>query len=270
MIKRIMAVLTVLLMVGMMAAPAFAASKPLVVDKADLLTDLEEQQLSAKLQAIQRDQNFDAVILTVDDLDGQSAMSFADDYFDYQGYGQGAEQDGCLLLLDMEDREWYLSTSGFGIDAITDAGRDYMSEQFLPYLRNGDYYNGFDQYTNLVNEFVVQAKTGQPYDTGNLPKGDPPIAMGLGAGGIFGLIAAKLKMGRDKSQLKSKHHKTGAREYISHNPGAITVDEATDMFLFTNVTRVRIETPKAVGGGGGSTVHTSSSGHTHGGGGGHF
>lgn len=271
MIKRMMAMAAALLMVLMMAAPAFAAAKlPLVVDQADLLTDSEEQQLSAKLKAIQQEQAFDVVILTVDDLDGKGAMNYADDYFYYKGYGQGSDRDGCLLLISMEDRDWWLTTSGFGIKAITDAGRGYMADQFLPYISDGDYYTGFDTFAGLCDDFLVQAKSGEPYDSGNLPKGDPPIAAGIGAGGIFGLIAAKLKMGRSKAQLKSKHHKTGARDYISHNDGAITTDEATDMFLFTNVTRVLMATPKSSGGGGGSVTHTHSSGHTFGGGGGKF
>ena len=267
MIKRLSAMMAcILILLASFAVPAFADSTaPLVVDNADLLSASEEADLSTKLEQIRSNQNFDIVILTVDSLEGKSVEAYADDFFDYNGYGQGTEQDGCLLLISMEDRDWGISTSGFGIRALTDAGQRYITEQVVPYFSAGDFYGGLLQFADLCDSFVTQAKTGDPYDTDNLPRGPVPIAPSLGAGGILGLIVARLRMGAAKSQLKSKSRKTGAKDYISHDDGAVTLDEVKDTFLFTNVTRVMIVTPKSGGGGGGSTVHTSSSGHTHGG-----
>ena len=44
------------------------------------------------------------VIVTVDDTRGKKARDFADDFFDYNGFGYGRDRDGILLLIDISDR----------------------------------------------------------------------------------------------------------------------------------------------------------------------
>ena len=40
----------------------------------------------------------DAVIVTSNNLNGKSQQDYADDYFDYNGYGVGKEKSGLLSL----------------------------------------------------------------------------------------------------------------------------------------------------------------------------
>ena len=73
--------------------------------------------------------NVDVVIVTVASIEGKTATEYADDYFDYQGYGYGEKSDGILLLVGMKERVWAISTHGsLGISAFTDAGLDYIKE----------------------------------------------------------------------------------------------------------------------------------------------
>ena len=60
-------------------------------------------------------QSCDVIVVTVASLDGKTAESYADDYFDFNGYGLGQDRDGILLLLSMEDRDWAISTHGFAL-----------------------------------------------------------------------------------------------------------------------------------------------------------
>lgn len=64
-------------------------SQKRLVDEADLLSDAEEKDLLSKLDEISERQKCDLVIVTVKDLGGKTPEAFADDYFDYNGYGQG-------------------------------------------------------------------------------------------------------------------------------------------------------------------------------------
>ncbi|MEI3339176.1 MAG: TPM domain-containing protein [Eubacterium sp.] len=64
----------------------------------------------------------------------------------------------------MEEREWHISTTGYGITALTDAGIEAISEQFLPYLSDGDYEEAFLTFADTCDEFVTQAKEGNIYD----------------------------------------------------------------------------------------------------------
>ena len=101
-----------------------------LADFADLLDDGQEEELEAKLDQVSEDYGCDVVVVTEETLDGAVPQDYADDFFDYYGYGYGEGKDGILFLVSMEDRDWALSTHGYGITAFTDAGCDYIAEQF--------------------------------------------------------------------------------------------------------------------------------------------
>ena len=167
--KRIFMVYFALVLLFFPVSPVFAAEDaPRLVDGADLLTDSEETALRDKLDEISERQQVDLVIVTTDSLEGKSPMEFADDFYDYNGYGFGDSYDGVLFLISMEERDWHISTTGFGITAITDAGREYISENFLEDLSDGEYGAAFTTFAELCDAFITQAREGQPYDVGNL------------------------------------------------------------------------------------------------------
>lgn len=53
---------------------------PRLVDRADLLSELEEEELEARLDEISERQQADVVVVTVNSLDGKSAQDYADDF----------------------------------------------------------------------------------------------------------------------------------------------------------------------------------------------
>lgn len=236
------------------------ATAPRLVDDAGLLTSTEAAQLEATLDEISTRQSLDIVIVTVNSTDGRSPEAFADDWFDYHDYGN----DGILLLVSMEDRDWHISTTGYGITAVTDAGLEYMSEQFLPMLSDGEYADAFRTFAELCDEFTTQAKTGDPYDSHNLPKEpfDPLFTLIVSL--VIGLVAALIITGPMKRELKSVRKQYRADAYVA--PGSLRLTASRDLFLYSKV--VRTERPKSTSSG--SSTHTSSSGRSHGGGGGKF
>lgn len=265
--KSILTVLFALLLCMTAAIPAFAASDlPRVVDNAGLLTESEESALLSKLDEISKRQQADVVVVTADTLDGKTPMDYADDFYDYNGYGFGKNYDGVLLLVSMEDRDWWMSTSGYGITAITDAGIEYISDKFLSDLSDGDYAGAFSTYAELCDEFFTQAKTGQPYDVGHMPKEPFNFAWCLAGALVVGYVVAAIVTGRMKRQLQTVRFQSAANSYVKAN--SMNVTESHDLFLYTQV--ARHEKPKETSSSGGSSTHTSSSGSTHGGGGGKF
>lgn len=249
--------------------PTFAAnSLPRLVDDADLLSDSEEQELLASLDAISERQQVDVVVVTKDSLDGKTPMAYADDFYDDNGYGFGAACDGVLLLVSMEDRDWWISTTGYGITAFTDAGMDALSQKFLPYLSDGDYAEAFSVFAGQCDDYITQAKTGNPYDVGNLPKDPFNVAWNLFFAFAVGLIVAAIVTGSMKRKLKSVRYNRGAGNYVRQN--SLQVIRSNDQFLYTHVDRSVPKQESTASSSGGSTTHTSSSGTTHGGSGGKF
>ena len=241
-----------------------------VVDMAELLSDSDKTALLSKLDEISERQKLDIVVLTVNTLDGKTPRDYADDFYDYNGYGFGENKDGILLLVSMEDRDWWISTTGYGITALTDAGIEYISKKFLSDLSDGDYAQAFTTYAELCDQFITQAKTGEPYDTGNLPKEPFNVAWNILVAFVIGLVVAFVVTNIMKKQLKTVQLKSEANNYVKSN--SMIVTENRDLFLYNQVSRRARpkETDNRSGSSGGSSTHTSSSGSSHGGGGGKF
>lgn len=265
--KKIITALFALIFCVTIAIPAFAAGDlPRLVDNADLLSAGEESALLERLNEISERQQADIVVVTVDTLDGKTPMDYADDFYDDNGYGYGADKDGVLLLVSMEDRDWWMTTTGYGITAITDAGIEYISDAFLSDLSDGEYAEAFTTYAGLCDDFFTQAKTGQPYDTGHMPKQPFNMARNLLIALIVGFVIALIATGVMKGKLKTVRFQSAANNYVKAN--SMNVTESRDLFLYTHIDR-RVR-PKETSSSGGSGTHTSSSGSTHGGGGGKF
>ena len=250
-----------LILIVCMTTAISAASMPRLVDGADLLTDSEEITLLSMLDEISERQMLDVVIVTTNTLEGKSPMAYADDFYDYNGYGFGASYDGVLLLVSMEDRDWWISTCGYGITAFTDYGIDCLADLFLSDLGSGYYADAFEIFAEGCDEYITLARNGKPFDIGAEPF-DASGAMMIAV--VIGLIAAFIVTASMKGQLKSVRQQS-AGSYLKQDSMRIT--DSRDLYLYRNVSRVRRQTESS---GGGSSTHTSSSGRSHGGGGGKF
>ena len=257
--KKLITMLLALLITLSFAVPAFAEAMPRLVDQADLLTDAQEASLLSELDSISNRQGMDVVVVTADTLDGKSPMAYADDFYDYNGYAE----DGILLLVSMEDSDWWISTAGYGITAFTDAGIEYLGNRFVPSLSDGDYAGAFEIFADHCDEFITQAKTGDPYDTHNLPKEPFDFLLNLAVSFVIGLVIAAITTAVMKGKLKSVRAQAGASGYVK--TGSMNVTHRQDLFLYRDVNRTA--KPKDSSG---SSTHTSSSGRSHGGGGGKF
>lgn len=237
--------------------------QPRLVDGADILTENEEEKLISELDKVSEELQFDVVIATTYGLGGEYIRDVADDYFDYNGFGYGSSADGCVLLIDMEGRDWWISTCGYGITALTDAGIEYIGEQIEGDLSDGNYYYALDTYIDLVEDFVNQARTGNPYDSGNMPESGYNWFFGIAISIVIGFVIALIATLVMKGQLKSVRRQPAAKDYLV--PGSMNVTTSRDIYLYRNVSRRA--RPKESSG---SSTHSSSSGRSHGGGGGSF
>lgn len=247
------------------AENGFADEYYRLLDMASLLSDEEVDSLTSRLDELSLRQKMDVVIATTDTLDGKSVVEYADDLYDYCSFGYGANRDGLILVISMEDNDWYISTCGYGITVFTDAGIEYIGKQIVPYLSDGDFAGAFATYITLCDEFITQAKTDKPYDIGTLPR-EPLSPAWILVSLIVGLILSCTTVGKMKAKLVTVRTQAAADSYIK--PGTLNINDSREMFLYRSVTRT--QKPKNNSSSGGSSTHTSSSGTTHGGGGGKF
>ena len=266
--KTLKSAVTLLLLTIILLLPltAYAGEKhpDRIVDKADLLTAEEEGELTAITDEISNRQKFDIVIMTAPSAGDVGIQAMAQDFYDNKGYGFGKKRDGVILLLTMDDRQWYVSTTGYGITAITDDGRNYIADAFLSNLKEGNYAAGFTTFAELCDDFVTEAKEGKPYDGNHMPRSSFEIIITVAAGVIIGFLIA-LGLGiHKKKEMKTIELQEDAYHYTCE--GSVNLKENHDRFVHQFVTTRIIEDHDS----GGSKVSRGSSGTSHGGGGGSF
>lgn len=275
MMKKMTSLLLAVLLLSVLVLSVSANSVSYIADDAGLLYSDEIAALEEKAANLSATYGIDAVILTIDSLGGVSAQDYADDYYDHNGYGE----DGVLFLLAMEEREWYISTSGTVIYALTDYGIQQLGEGVLPYLSSGSWYEGFTFFLDRLPYYLDAYVSGTPVDgyadySGDYYHGQqdevvyypqekqPSFLMSL----LIGLAVGGITIAIMRSMMNTKRAQRGASIYLKD--GSWNLRMHRDIYLYSNVTKTRRQQSSSSGGG--SSVHRSSGGRSHGGGGGRF
>ena len=298
--KRVLSVILCAVLLCSAAITAYA-DLPHMIDEAALLTADEVVLLEKKAHSVSDTYGMDVVILTVQSLEGKSSQDYADDFYDDNGYGIGTENSGVLLLIAMESREWYISTCGNAIYALTDYGIDMLADSILAELGSGEYYSAFDHYLDLLADYFEAYQNGAPIDrnTGyNDPvmdspyredehivyypgndtysgfnKADIPYGRILLISLVIGVAAAGISLFAMRSTMNSAKPQRDAGSYVKN--GSYRLNQQRDIFLYSHVSKVRRSEDSGGSRGGhghsgGSSVHRSSGGSHHGGHGGRF
>ncbi len=248
--------------------PTYSNSQK-VIDIDNLLTSSQEDSLTAKIKDINSRLNFDIAVVVADTLNELTPQQYADDFFDYNNYGIGAGKDGALILLCLEDRDWHISTHGYGITAITDYSINYIRNNYIGSFSSGNYYEGFNDIIDYIDKCVSSAKQDKPIDVNNPVKefSSGNIFACLGGSTLLTAIVSAILKGRMKT-VRSVNH---ADNYVVNN--SLEFSPVRERFIRTSISKTKIqhyESSGSSGGGGGSSTHSSSSGSSHGGGGGKF
>lgn len=261
--KKLLCFITALLLaVSLPIAVSADTEAKKVVDDANLLSDSEEKALTEKIDTLVAKYNCDIVAVTTADLKGKTVQAYADDYYDNNGYGVGNGDDGILFLYSKDGNQAAISTYGYGIKAFTDYGIDYIFDEVTPAIKSKDFNKTFNTYVTLCDKFLKQAKAGKPYSKNNKVKTTKDYliyeAAVLGVSLVLALVIVLVMKSRMNTALK----KTTAGDYV--RDGSFNLTEKRDVYMYSHVTKVKIESSSSSGGG--SSTHSSSSGRSHGGG----
>ena len=276
--RKVISVILFMLMLAVLPVTCFAQMS-LVQDQAGLMNADQQAMLDQKAYELSEAYRMDIVIVTTNSNDGKDVQSYADDFFDENGYGADKDDSGILLLVSMDTREWAFSTSGNGIYAFTDYSLEVLSEELIPYLSSGEYYEGFSHYLSCLPTYLDAFQDGKPVDgyasdydpssTEDVVYYEEPLTWSdaIIFSSIIGLVVAGISVAVMVFSMNTKRRQSGAGDYLVDNSFQLQTNR--DYFLFSNVTKTkRVEENNSNGGshgGGGSHVHTSSSGRSHGG-----
>ena len=244
-----------ILLLVVFSFPAFSQQR--IVDNAGLLSSAQKMSLLEKINSVAETYGFDLVIVTEKNIGGASPRDYADDYFDYNGYGLGHDRDGCLFLQVTDTRDYWLSSSGRGIKMLASFAGDKLERDILKSLKADNYYEAYNSFISNWEKFLSLEAKGRSYNFFEHWN----IALVIGAW-IVALAAALIIIWIWKRGMNTAIEKKEAGAYIVN--GSLSFTAKTDRFLYSTVTKTRRQTESGSGG------HISSSGRSHGGRGGKY
>lgn len=245
------------------------AEEKRVYDQAALFTEEKVSALEMDIASLRAETTYDFVIVSTDDAQGKSARDYADDFYDENGFGTGQDKSGVLLLLDMDNREIWISTSGRMIDILTDKRIEDILDNVYAKMTDADYAGAADMFLKDAKYYIEQGIPAGQYretlkETKPISKTERAIR-GLSMGLVFGAIVSGISCLVIVLRYKGKR---GQGEYAYQQAGNMQLTKQNDIFLSKHVTRRKIpKNPPAGNSSKRSSVHTSGSGRTHGGGG---
>lgn len=268
--KKLVKIWTICLFVVLSVGQLQAENKA-VYDEANLLSENDKIALADKLHQLEETYDIDIVLLTTNQAEGKSATAYADDFYDDNGFSE----DGILMLIDMDNREIVISTSGKMIQYFTDERIESTIDTVYDDLVNANYNGSFSEFLNEVEYYMEQGIPDNQYTYHNMNAEERVMWV---VGRIPGVLIGSLLIGfiitaiYTKRGRKFKFNKKA--KYVAL--GNVVLNESDDILIDSKTTRVYVQprstssgTSRSGGGSrssGRSTTHTSSSGRSHGGG----
>ena len=258
--KKILSSVLLILIITSLSLVAFADfENPSIVDDAGYLMQSELATLSEMLDKVRTEYDFEVAIYTESELTSDTAEASADDIYDYGGYGAGENDDGIMLYICRDTREYHFTTHGKGREYFNKNGLIYLESKVVPYLEDDNCYKAFSVYIETADELLSMARDGKPYNEKNL---STKYIIGVVLTCLLApLLIAHILMKKKLKKMKTAVENDYAANYVK--PGSMNISVSRDLFLYSRITKT--ERPKESSG-----AHTSSSGRTHGGRGGSF
>lgn len=256
--KKFMRNLIVLLTLFLLVTPPVLASGYLdyITDEADLLTENKWLELNEMAIRISEQYECDIAVVILEDLEGSEAYKSAEDTYEENEMGYGADRSILLFLLSMEDRDFALISHGFGDVAFTEYGKKTMLEdKVLPLLGEDKYAEALTTYYEVAEEYLTMASAGTPFNQDTDPAYQRTLLIiKFLLVVLLPLIIAGIVVWIWRGQMKTAVSAVAAAEYVLANSLEITRER--DTFLYSEETRRIIEKS----GSGGSIGRSGGSG----------
>lgn len=181
-------------------------------DYANLLSEETEHYILNTSAALAKETTAQVVVVTVPSLDGMTIEDYAVQLYRQYGIGTSEDDNGLLLLLALEERQFRVEV-GYGLESVLPDGLTgrYQDEYIIPYLRENNWdqgvkngYNAFVKkicdYYNVDSLQVESVIEQEPYT----PKYDETLAIASIVGFIFGAILGIFAVTKAKTPVMQK------------------------------------------------------------------
>ena len=228
-----------------LAAEGDTATGDYVVDGASMLTSVEEERLEAKIAEFVEKNGFDLYVVTIVDRGWISMRQYALEVY-------SGKADGIILLVEYvpggDDNEFWIEPFGYGKYAFNSYGVLYLEDDIVGNLANEDFYGGFEEFVDLADDFLREAREGEPYSESNVRRKTEEIAFTY-----IVIVAASLAVGLITVSVMKKKMNNARPQRLAHDyikSGSFNLRLHRDIFLYSQVTRTPRSNSSSSGGGG--------------------
>lgn len=258
-----------LIFIGINSVKAFDTTTK-VYDYAMVLTTKEKQKLKEKIDKYIEEYNMDMVLVTVKYHEKDSTQAYAEDFYDYNGFGLNSTYDGIIFVIDFKFgyTDIYISTTGQAIKMYDDYRINSMLDNIADSKDKG-YYSMFNTFISDASNY---ASNGVPSSNSNTvinEYGDLVYIQSMPWVTIIiiSLIVPSITILIFVFKNRMVRKSMNAKYYLKE--GSVVINSRNDRFVTTHTSSVRINDSSSSSGGkvGGSSISRGSSGRSHGGGG---
>lgn len=197
--KKILIIL--FLLVSLWCPKALALVEPTgsfyVNDYANVLSRDTQEYILEKSVFLANKTKAQIVVVTVNNLEGRDIESYATELFRKFGIGDKDENNGLLLLLALEERQFRVEV-GYGLEGILPDGLTgrYQDEYIIPYLKEDKWdegiKSGYDAFYEKIDDYYANSSVvSQPKKKGFDYYSAFCLAFCLIAGVMLGSIGSK-------------------------------------------------------------------------------
>ena len=223
------------------AALADGAQLSYITDDASILTASETASLEKAAQHIAQRYGVGIYLVTVNDacrIDSRGTYEAAYTYYHRNSLGAGAERNGAILLLSMNDRAfahfYYGEKSEYAFNRYA---QEQIEDTFLDNFRENDWYGGFEDYVKECSVYLEMASAGKPVRASLFI----PILIVIG----LSMLAAAAVVAVIWQKMDTVSKKATANDYVS---AGLRLTEQTDRFTHKTTSSRKIERSSSSGG----------------------
>jgi uncharacterized protein len=147
--KKFTTLLIFLLLISSVYAIDYPKLKEFVTDNADLISMEDEQKIIEIAKKIEQETSVEIAIVTINSLEGLDKETYALELFEQAGIGKKDKDNGLLILIAIEEREYRVEV-GYGLEGlIPDSSKVTIGTRVLePNFKQDEFGKGI--YESLI------------------------------------------------------------------------------------------------------------------------
>ncbi len=215
-----------ILLIAVLMSPAIAHAETVeqlgeptgyVNDYTNTLSSTEIANLTAICEDLIHENGTEMAIVIIDTLGRTSIEDYAQDLFAAWKIGKLGVDNGVLILVALNDREWRVHT-GYGVEgALPDnLARRIMEDNAVPAFRNGDYGGGLIKSAGAIANVLKGERYASTTVTVGLARIFIPVLV-IFLVGIFIWLAVRIKCPRCGSRIELKLDRELLESTYSHS-----------------------------------------------------